>query len=653
MATMAANCMVLFQTTKLTRTTRRFAHRRFTEVFVGDFNTPEVIWNFKMRKHLVEMIHQHFGDFPKRLWQNTGSKYEYCPIPGVAYKQLEDEIFCHNYYLSNLCDEVRFPDWPIAEPVEVLRSCLEEWKKEMKRDTVKEEDACDEARKVLGLKGGDGSSELRKSYRSLARKYHPDKNPAGRDMFEKIQAAYELLLPVVEKGGKIVGGDDDEDGEGDDASSTLVDDGSSAGLVGGMSGLNAIGLLMKTQVILCKRHGEEIGEYKYPAYGMLMTVLKAGVGKEKCLLLPRRAEFVRTGCELVYQSCLVSPLNAEELVLEGGIVVLEELLNYYISNWKDCEADKEGKVASKMVRLEIITHIVHTLSGVFWFESGRAGLLALEDPTRLLENWRRCCDGIYWGDAPLVKKYALEGLANMARDAALQTLAVGAGVVWSLVRCLLMYDPTLESVDIEGDDQINQQMSQAASNTHAILSARALGMLCGVMKESLSTPENPDLVRAMKRMLTKPLAKLLRNKRGGDLLRALNTNVETPTRIWNVKMRGELLGFLDKMEDGRDEIGCRGIGEELAGCAEFKFSNLANEVVIGGIYVRVFVGLGGGREGIKDIENEGAFCRALLRFIDLSLNEGAGIEEAGEGEGKVDKEDLEERNLWHAIGDSR
>ncbi|GMH66879.1 hypothetical protein TrRE_jg7825 [Triparma retinervis] len=634
-----------------------YGPERFTEVFVGDFNTPEVIWNFKMRKHLVDMVQQHLGDFPKRLWQNTCSKYEYCPIPGVSYKQLEDEIFCHNYYLSNLCDEVRFPDWPIAEPVEVLRSCLEEWKKEMKRDTVKEEDACDEARKVLGLKGGDGSSELRKSYRSLARKYHPDKNPAGRDMFEKIQAAYELLLPVVEKGGKIEAGDDEEDEE---TSSSSVDDGSAFGLVGGMTGLNAIGLLMKTQVILCKRHGEEIGEYKYPAYNLLMAVLKGGGGKKECLLLPRRAEFVRSGCELVYQTCLVSPLNAEELVLEGGISVLEELLAFYISTWKECEAQKdEKKVATRMVRLEIITHIVHTLSGVFWFESGRAGLLSLEDPTRLCENWRRCCDGTYWGDAPLVKKYALEGLANMARDAALQTLMVGAGVVWSLVRCLLMYDPTLESVDIEGDDQINQQMSQAASNTHAILAVRALGMLCGVMKESLATPENPELLKAMKRMLTKPLAKLLRNKRGGDLLRALNTNVETPTRIWNVKMRGELLTFLDKMEDGRDAIGCRGVGEELAGCAEFKFSNLANEVVIGGIYVRVFVGLGGGREGIKDIEDEGAFCRALLRFIDLSLKEGGtGAEGSKEKEEEeleegVDREELEERNLWHPVGDSR
>jgi len=287
-------------------------------------------------------------------------------------------------------------------------------------------------------------------------------------MFEKIKEAYELLLPVVEKGGKIVAGQDDDDApaaNGEDDAETSV------GLVGGGTGLGAIDLLMKTQVILCKRHGDEIGAYKYPAYRMLIGVLQIPKGKEGCLLKPRRAEFVRTGVELVYQTCLVSPLNAEELTSEGAIVVLEELLDYYIQAIK--AGEKEGE-ASRAAKLEIITHIVHTLSGVCWYEAGREAILNLEDPTRLCENWRRCLDGVYWGDTPLVKKYALEGCANMARNAALQTLLVGSGVVWSLVRCLLLYDPTLEGVNVENDEQINQQMSQGESSrtTHKPLTTR-------------------------------------------------------------------------------------------------------------------------------------------------------------------------------------
>lgn len=37
------------------------------------------------------------------------------------------------------------------------------------------------------------TSTIRRAYFKLAQKYHPDKNPDGREMFEKINAAYEFL----------------------------------------------------------------------------------------------------------------------------------------------------------------------------------------------------------------------------------------------------------------------------------------------------------------------------------------------------------------------------------------------------------------------------------------------------------------------------
>jgi DnaJ family protein C protein 13 len=152
-----------------------YGPKRFAEAFVSVADTPEVIWTLDMRKHLIEMIRQHLGDFPLRLLQNNTTEYEYCPMPGVAYKRLEGEIFCHNYYLHNLCDENRFPNWPIAEPVEVFRACLERFKKQVGRDESAEEIALEDARIALELGEGDGSKELRKAYRTLARKYHPDK----------------------------------------------------------------------------------------------------------------------------------------------------------------------------------------------------------------------------------------------------------------------------------------------------------------------------------------------------------------------------------------------------------------------------------------------------------------------------------------------
>jgi hypothetical protein len=166
---------------------------RFAEVFVGNVDTPEVIWTFEMRKHLIEMVRQHLGDFPLRLFQNTTTEYEYCPCPGVAYKRLEKEIFCHNYYLNNICDEDRFPDWPIAEPVEVFRACLERFKQQVDRDETAEEMALEEARKTLNLKAGDGSKELRKAYRGLARKYHPDK---VRNRLAVVSFSFSRTLPL-------------------------------------------------------------------------------------------------------------------------------------------------------------------------------------------------------------------------------------------------------------------------------------------------------------------------------------------------------------------------------------------------------------------------------------------------------------------------
>ncbi len=40
----------------------------------------------------------------------------------VGYPELAEELWCHRYYLRNLCDTARFPDWPLVDHVPFLQA---------------------------------------------------------------------------------------------------------------------------------------------------------------------------------------------------------------------------------------------------------------------------------------------------------------------------------------------------------------------------------------------------------------------------------------------------------------------------------------------------------------------------------------------------
>ena len=155
-----------------------------------------------------------------------------------------------------------------------------------------------DALKILGL--GPQNLEaseaiIRKAYFKMAQQYHPDKNPNGREMFEKINNAYEFLLSR-------------------NAKNTDLPD------------ANNIVLILRTQSILFCRYSEELHPYKYAGYPMLIKTIQMETDDEK--LFSKSAPLLAAASECAYYTVKCSALNAEEMRRENGLEILYKAFDY-------------------------------------------------------------------------------------------------------------------------------------------------------------------------------------------------------------------------------------------------------------------------------------------------------------------------------------
>ena len=273
-----------------------YTEEKFSEIYLGEFNTPEAIWNAEMRRMMIEKLAGHIADFTPRLRSNTRAIYQFVPLPKLEFPQLENELFVHIYYLKHLCDSVKFPNWPIKNPVVFLKELLLAWKTECSRKGSGFNKT--EALELLGLQPdffetveSNPEPKIRKAYFKMAQKYHPDKNPEGRDVFEKINAAYEFLN-----------------------SKSLRE------MANGPRESN-LHLLIKSQVILFSTHHEALNDYKYAGYPMLIKTIQMETALPD--LFSKETDLLGPCCELVYYTLRASALNSEELCETGGIETLQ------------------------------------------------------------------------------------------------------------------------------------------------------------------------------------------------------------------------------------------------------------------------------------------------------------------------------------------
>lgn len=96
-----------------------------------------------------------------------------------------------------------------------------------------------------------------------------------------------------------------------------------------------------------------------------------------------------------------------------------------------------------------------------------------------------------------------------------------------LLPLLLQYDATAEGGETSTQPGMGNSV-QSAKNMHAMFAVRALSRLGGFLDGELQTPFNPVAATSLKSLLTPKLADMLSDKSPRELLRNLNSNLESP-----------------------------------------------------------------------------------------------------------------------------
>ncbi|CAG5130505.1 unnamed protein product, partial [Candidula unifasciata] len=523
-----------------------YSPEKFAQIFLGEFDTPEAIWNSVLT---IEKIFSHLADFSPRLMSNTRALYYLKTHPDTvrALPRLANQRpgRCI-YYLRHLCDTVRFPDWPIKDPIKLLKDILDAWKKEVEKKPP---------------------TYIRKAYFKMARDYHPDKNPEGREMFEQVNKAYEFLC-----------------------SKTKVKDGPDP---------QNIVLILKAQSILFSRYKEELQPYKYAGYPMLIKTIQMETNDDQ--LFSKSAPLLSAAAELAYHTVNCSALNAEELRRENGIQILQDAFSRCVSVLS--QSSKQDDVA-----VNVCTYIAKCYAVSAQFEGCRE---KIQEHSAIIKD---LCRILYYKNLPKLCAVVCECVSAFCVDFWLQTNLFQSGVLWHLLLYLFNYDYTLEEGGVEKSQESNQQ---EVANYLAKMSVVASGRLAGFYssENELTTPDNPSVKKSLYSLLTPYLARKLTNESpvecGSDdrslwLLKMLNSNTENPYLIWDNATRAQLCEYLT---DQQQRIIKTGECDPSYG-ANFVFDIHSKELIVGEIFVRIF-----NEQPTFPLENPKGFTIDLLDFL--------------------------------------
>lgn len=531
---------------------------KFAQIFLGEFDTPEAIWNGEMRRTMIEKIACHVADFTSRMKSNNRATYEYCPIAPISYPQLEDELFVDIYYLRNLCNTQKFPHWPIKDPVNLLKSLLDAWKEEASRkpSTFSLEDALSvlklDSKKYKSPEDIDDQT-IKRAYRELALKYHPDKNPDGAHLFQEIHKAYDFLSSKQAR----------ERAVGPNAKNLI--------------------LIFKAQSILFRQCHDELHPYKYSGYPMLIETIRKEIEDDR--LFSKPDPLLAYACETAYYTLKCSAKNAEELRRETGLEILQQSLSR-------CASVLSASSNPDDVCVQMCTNIVKCFTVASEFEACQEKLaelnLVIKDLNRII-SYTKLLD---------LCQATTECAASFALCPPLHQILYDSGIMFSLIILLFKYDYTLEESGVERNEGHNkQEMTNQIARVALLACVRLYELSSELYQKPLEALLTPYITSHFKESELNP----------HELLKMLTSNVEIPYLIWNNATRAELCDYLEHQQKSIIQSGeCP---DESYG-SDFEFSSHKNELFVGNVFVRVY-----NSQPSYTLADPGQLVQALLNYV--------------------------------------
>lgn len=524
--------------------------------FLQECENPEIIWSTEMRSFMISKIAAHVFEFTTHLLNNSHTVYQYCPIEKVEYLALKNELFCYEYYLRHLCDTSRFSHWKIRDPVRFLSELLQRWKAELAE--TPESLTLEECYEVLELKIGDRAAtassdstlsrnEIRQVYLKLLPKYHPDKNPNGREVFEKIQKAYEYLLS--------------ENFSGVDKKKKSREH---------------IFWILKALVIVYQEYREDVAIFKYPGFRPLVQLLKQEIEGDRSLRQPSNLLLVAT--ELCSATIATTPLNADELLDEGGITLLISLLGKCFDHFSIHSKEEDPHV-------KIAIHCVSSLAIAGELEECRT---VMKEKKEVLS--RLIVDGMSRnGLLPLVKQ-CIAACISMTTDPEMQKEFVEAGAQWHLLKFLFAYDATTDHQDIQWDEASHKAF--LLTNV-AFCALQGLYTLAGNVPDPVTysiTPPFEPLQKCLDALLTPYITGKMKYSphTEKEILKLLNSTEENPYFVWNNATKHELLDLMDRLIE-RTQLGesMDSIVDEII--HHFSYTAHKNLLTIGNVHLQLYL----------------------------------------------------------------